>query len=101
MLGRDGSAAGGQERLDLLLGLHDHEPRPGRRWPGVPGSSPLNRDSHTHEIRAWLTAMSSPLATSTAKDGTVKTAHLGTLEVSCIGLGAMTMAGTYTSEGAL
>ena len=45
--------------------------------------------------------MSSPLATSTAKDGTVKTAHLGTLEVSRIGLGAMTMAGTYTSEGAL
>jgi aryl-alcohol dehydrogenase-like predicted oxidoreductase len=31
----------------------------------------------------------------------VKTAHLGTLEVSRIGLGAMTMAGTYTSEGAL
>lgn len=29
------------------------------------------------------------------------TAHLGTLEVSRIGLGAMTMAGTYTSEGAL
>jgi aryl-alcohol dehydrogenase-like predicted oxidoreductase len=48
-----------------------------------------------------LKAMSSPLATSTAKDGTVKTAHLGTLEVSRIGLGAMTMAGTYTSEGAL
>ena len=45
--------------------------------------------------------MSSPLATSTAKDGTVKNAHLGTLEVSRIGLGAMTMAGTYTSEGAL
>src|SRR4051794_13710795 len=45
--------------------------------------------------------MSSPLATSTAKDCTVKTAHLGTLEVSRIGLGAMTMAGTYTSEGAL
>jgi aryl-alcohol dehydrogenase-like predicted oxidoreductase len=31
----------------------------------------------------------------------VKNAHLGTLEVSRIGLGAMTMAGTYTSEGAL
>src|SRR4051812_24027972 len=31
----------------------------------------------------------------------MKTAHLGTLEVSRIGLGAMTMAGTYTSEGAL
>jgi aryl-alcohol dehydrogenase-like predicted oxidoreductase len=31
----------------------------------------------------------------------VKTAHLGTLAVSRIGLGAMTMAGTYTSEGAL
>src|SRR6266704_2307552 len=45
--------------------------------------------------------MSSPLATSTAKDGTVKNAHLGTFEVSRIGLGAMTMAGTYTSEGAL
>jgi aryl-alcohol dehydrogenase-like predicted oxidoreductase len=45
--------------------------------------------------------MSSPLATATSKDGTVKTAHLGTLEVSRIGLGAMTMAGTYTSEGAL
>jgi aryl-alcohol dehydrogenase-like predicted oxidoreductase len=45
--------------------------------------------------------MTSPLATSTAKDGTVKNAHLGTLEVSRIGLGAMTMAGTYTSEGAL
>src|SRR3954467_13212208 len=44
--------------------------------------------------------MSSPLATSTTKDGTVKNAHLGTLEVSRIGLGAMTMAGTYTSEGA-
>src|ERR671913_306480 len=28
-------------------------------------------------------------------------AHLGTLDVSRIGLGAMTMAGTYTSEGAL
>lgn len=31
----------------------------------------------------------------------MKKAHLGTLEVSRIGLGAMTMAGTYTSEGAL
>src|SRR5690242_881214 len=31
----------------------------------------------------------------------MKTAHLGDLEVSAIGLGAMTMAGTYTSEGAL
>jgi len=31
----------------------------------------------------------------------MKTAHLGALEVSRIGLGAMTMAGTYTSEGAL
>src|SRR3954464_15962925 len=45
--------------------------------------------------------MSSLLATSTAKDGTVKNADLGTLEVSRVGLGAMTMAGTYTSEGAL
>ena len=31
----------------------------------------------------------------------MKNAHLGDLEVSAIGLGAMTMAGTYTSEGAL
>lgn len=31
----------------------------------------------------------------------MKTAHLAGLEVSRIGLGAMTMAGTYTSEGAL
>jgi aryl-alcohol dehydrogenase-like predicted oxidoreductase len=31
----------------------------------------------------------------------MKTAHLGNLTVSRIGLGAMTMAGTYTSEGAL
>src|SRR5688572_9883562 len=31
----------------------------------------------------------------------MKKAHLGTLEVSRIGLGAMTLAGTYTSEGAL
>ena len=31
----------------------------------------------------------------------MRTAHLGDLEVSRIGLGAMTMAGTYTSEGAL
>lgn len=31
----------------------------------------------------------------------MKNAHLGPLEVSRIGLGAMTMAGTYTSEGAL
>jgi aryl-alcohol dehydrogenase-like predicted oxidoreductase len=31
----------------------------------------------------------------------MKHAHLGGLEVSRIGLGAMTMAGTYTSEGAL
>src|SRR4051794_10203093 len=31
----------------------------------------------------------------------MKHAHLGALEVSRIGLGAMTMAGTYTSEGAL
>ena len=31
----------------------------------------------------------------------MQTAHLGGLEVSRIGLGAMTMAGTYTSEGAL
>src|SRR5689334_25448845 len=31
----------------------------------------------------------------------MKTAHLGVLEVSRIGLGAMTMAGTYTSEGSL
>lgn len=31
----------------------------------------------------------------------MKTAHLADLEVSRVGLGAMTMAGTYTSEGAL
>ncbi|MCU1367702.1 MAG: aldo/keto reductase [Ilumatobacteraceae bacterium] len=31
----------------------------------------------------------------------MKNAHLGTLQVSRIGLGAMTMAGTYTSEGGL
>src|SRR3954466_859282 len=31
----------------------------------------------------------------------MRTAHLGGLDVSRIGLGAMTMAGTYTSEGAL
>jgi len=31
----------------------------------------------------------------------MKTAHLGRLTVSRIGLGAMTMAGTYTSEGSL
>ena len=31
----------------------------------------------------------------------MKNAHLGGLDVSRIGLGAMTMAGTYTSEGAL
>jgi aryl-alcohol dehydrogenase-like predicted oxidoreductase len=31
----------------------------------------------------------------------MQTAQLGTLEVSRIGLGAMTMAGTYTSGGAL
>src|SRR3954468_7472732 len=31
----------------------------------------------------------------------MKTAHLADLQVSRIGLGAMTMAGTYTSEGAL
>jgi aryl-alcohol dehydrogenase-like predicted oxidoreductase len=31
----------------------------------------------------------------------MKNAHLGNLEVSRIGLGAMTMAGTYTSEGRL
>src|SRR5690349_18832459 len=31
----------------------------------------------------------------------MRTAHLGSLEVSRIGLGAMTMAGTYTSEGAV
>ena len=31
----------------------------------------------------------------------MKNAHLGDLDVSRIGLGAMTMAGTYTTEGAL
>ena len=31
----------------------------------------------------------------------MRNAHLGTLDVSRIGLGAMTMAGTYTSEGAI
>src|SRR3954465_11268537 len=31
----------------------------------------------------------------------MKNAHLGALEVSRIGLGAMTMAGIYTAEGAL
>src|SRR3954454_5823306 len=31
----------------------------------------------------------------------MKNAQLGTLQVSRIGLGAMTMAGTYTSEGEL
>jgi aryl-alcohol dehydrogenase-like predicted oxidoreductase len=31
----------------------------------------------------------------------VKNARLGALDVSRIGLGAMTMAGTYTSEGRL
>src|SRR4051795_5277004 len=101
LLRRDRGATRGEELLDLLLTLHDDEPRPGHRWLGDPASSPLNRDSHLPRIRALLQAMSSPLATSTAKDGTVKTAHLGTLEVSRIGLGAMTMAGTYTSEGAL
>src|SRR4051795_12527072 len=101
LLGGNRGAAGGQELLDLLPGLHDDEPRPGHQRVGDPASTSLNRDSHLHQIRALVRAMSSPLATSTAKDGTVKTAHLGTLEVSRIGLGAMTMAGTYTSEGAL
>src|SRR3954469_13778001 len=31
----------------------------------------------------------------------MRSAHLGALSVSRIGLGAMTMAGTYTSEGAV
>src|SRR4051812_10235513 len=31
----------------------------------------------------------------------MKTAHLGSLEVARLGLGAMTMAGTYTAEGDL
>ena len=31
----------------------------------------------------------------------MQNAHLGTLDVSRIGLGAMTMAGTYTTEGAI
>src|SRR5215210_935531 len=31
----------------------------------------------------------------------MRTAHLADLQVSRIGLGAMTMAGTYTSEGAV
>jgi aryl-alcohol dehydrogenase-like predicted oxidoreductase len=35
------------------------------------------------------------------KGNKMKNARLGDLEVSAIGLGAMTMAGTYTSEGAL
>lgn len=35
------------------------------------------------------------------KDITMKNAHLGSLEVSRIGLGAMTMAGTYTTGGGL
>src|SRR3954464_1115836 len=35
------------------------------------------------------------------QESDMKSAHLGGLEVSRIGLGAMTMAGTYTSEGAL
>ena len=35
------------------------------------------------------------------EDATVKNAHLGTLDVGRIGLGAMTMAGTYTAEGTL
>src|SRR3954470_19008363 len=67
LLGGDRGAAGGEELLDLLLGLHDGEPRRGWRRPGGPASSPLSRDSHPHGFRAWLRAMSSPLATSTAK----------------------------------
>lgn len=35
------------------------------------------------------------------KDSSMKTAHLGDLTVSRIGLGAMTMAGTYTTGGSL
>ncbi len=68
LLGGDRGAAGGEELLDLLLGLHDDEPRPARRWLGDPAGIPLNRDSHVDRMRALLNAMSSALATSTAKD---------------------------------
>jgi aryl-alcohol dehydrogenase-like predicted oxidoreductase len=39
--------------------------------------------------------------TNRKKEQLMKNAHLGSLTVSRIGLGAMTMAGTYTSEGGL
>src|SRR5207342_101417 len=62
--------------------------------------------------RQWLPAAQKPSprcgpcphsrpGNHTQRKYTMKNARLGSLEVSRIGLGAMTIAGTYTSEGAL
>ena len=57
LLGRDPGAAGGEELPDLLLGLHENQPRPGDARLGDPASTSLNRDSHLLQIRALLDAM--------------------------------------------
>src|SRR4029078_12274559 len=56
--------------------------------PAAPSSPPVQRVAW----QSWTSPQGVTL---------MKTAHLADLEVSRIGLGAMTMAGTYTSEGAL
>src|SRR5947209_4199677 len=96
LLGRDRAAAGGEELLDLLVGVHENQPRPGHRRLGDPASTPLNRDSHFPDIRALLRTHELTACNLNSEGRHMKTALLGTLEVSRIGLGAMTMAGTYT-----
>jgi aryl-alcohol dehydrogenase-like predicted oxidoreductase len=53
------------------------------------------------ELAQTKKATRAQIALAWLRRSSMKTARLGTLEVSRIGLGAMTMAGTYTTEGAL
>jgi aryl-alcohol dehydrogenase-like predicted oxidoreductase len=59
---------------------------------------PSPRDSQPRPVRLALLRR---LNANSPRSHDMKTARRGRLEVSRIGLGAMTMAGTYTSEGAL
>src|SRR5215218_588077 len=57
-------------------------------------SEPLSQTLHALRVE-----VSTGLDRSPREDHTMKHAQLGMLDVSRLGLGAMTMAGTYTTEG--
>ena len=71
---------------------------------GVTAGDPHGRDSRTLSRAGCVVdgGPSRPLTTARTHEGSLmKNAHLGDLAVSRIGLGAMTMAGTYTTGGPL